>query len=214
MTTNHPAMFSKPLLEALRLHMGGVKHVHDPFAGTGQILGTFCDELGIDFTGTDIEDWEGDPRVKLGDSTDAGTYPDKEFTIVTSPTYGNGINDHFAPKDNSIRRTYRVGLNKDLHLNNTGRYGVRGGKKSIDKYWQIHNQVLDVWASLSAGGWLNVSDFIHSNKTVPLTDQWCDAIMVREGLIQQRIDIETKRFKYGSNRDRRANSEQWIQFQF
>lgn len=94
----HPARYSAVLLDALRPILAAAPHVHDPFAGTGERLGALCDELGVSFTGTEIEpEFAEDRRVMVGDSRDAGTYPRLPHWIVTSPVYPNGMADNFRP---------------------------------------------------------------------------------------------------------------------
>jgi hypothetical protein len=108
-TAKHPARFSKEILEVLRIELASAPWVHDPFAGTGERLGALCDELGVGFSGTELEaPFIVDGRVKQGDSRDPEAYPVKvairdvglwpSYWIVTSPVYPNGVADHFRPK--------------------------------------------------------------------------------------------------------------------
>jgi hypothetical protein len=100
--TTHPARFSGPILDVLRTELSGAPWVHDPFAGTGERLGHLCDELGVPFSGTEIEEpfIVDAARVWCGDSRDPSTYPTplvgiEHYWIVTSPVYPNGMTDHF-----------------------------------------------------------------------------------------------------------------------
>lgn len=107
----HPARYSAALLDHLRPILADAPHVHDPFAGTGERLGALCDELGVTYTGTELEaPFIVDPRVRQGDSRSWRTYPCARpcagrcpvartgpYWIVTSPVYANGMADNFRP---------------------------------------------------------------------------------------------------------------------
>ena len=107
---HHPARYSAVLLDTIRPALAGAPHVHDPFAGTGERLGALCDELGVTYSGTEIEpSFIVDPRVRQGDSRRWPTYPPfwpvqpgsaperVPYWIATSPVYANGMADNFRP---------------------------------------------------------------------------------------------------------------------
>lgn len=105
MTAAHPARWSPQIIDVLRTELAGAPWVHDPFAGTGERLGALCDEIGVEFSGTELEEaFIVDPRVVPGDSRDNRTYPRLPwpaigwgpYWIVTSPVYPNGMADHFV----------------------------------------------------------------------------------------------------------------------
>lgn len=200
----HPAQYSKEIIEALEPLLKDSPAVFDPFAGTGERLGQLCDKLQINFSGIDIEDWEGDSRILLGDATQASSYPDCEHHLVTSPTYANGMNDHFEPKDDSTRRTYRVGLGRALHDNNTGRYGIRSGSRSFDRYKELNEQAVGLWMAEKV--FLNVSDFIHKNEVYPLVDWWKELMESRYKLVEE-VLVHTPRYRFGDNHGARVDSE-------
>lgn len=216
----HPAQWSPEIIEVLRekFTQHNVRRVHDPFGGTGVRLGRLCDRFPNGrlrpnrriFTATDIEDWpDKDPRVRVGDSTDGDTYPPDEIDgvplwVVTSPVYPNGMADHFAPKDTSRRHTYRVALGRELHPNNAGRYSVRGGKLAERRYWELMDLCVRWWPDRVM---VNISDFIHSGRTYPLADMWWMTLDDFGYDLIERIEIPTRRQRYGANRDLRAESE-------
>jgi hypothetical protein len=206
----HPATYSDQLLP----HLGEAVAawglpVHDPFAGTGTKLGRLCDELGLDFTGTEIEpELIADPRVRHGDSIDAETYPAREYVICTSPTYGNGMNDHFKAKDDSKRMNYRWalaqinGYDRELHVNNSGRYGVaeRRSAGSERHYWRVNRACVAHWPDRCL---VNVKDVgPYGGELVPLVGRW---IVLLEGFgyeIVKRVDVECPGNKNSPNRER------------
>lgn len=213
----HPAPYSKQIIEALEtiLPEYGYKNIIDPFAGTGIRLGDLCEKLSINFYPTDIEDWG--TGVPIGDATDLTVYAwaknRDDTTIVTSPTYANAMNDHFNPKDNSDRRTYRIGLGKSLHENNTGRYGVRAGKKSMNKYMDLHRQAIDNWTNCNLPAIVNVSDFIHKKEVYPLVDWWKREMKFVGYKLVEEVDVATPRYRFGKNNEARVEVEKVMVFQ-
>lgn len=156
----HPAPFTASIITSLAalipLHVAPHRGIHDPFGGEGVRLGELCDAIGYRFSGTDLEPWrDGDRRVTLGDSTDPASYPSWPFAVVTSPTYNNGVNDHFRPSDTSHRLTYRVAAGHELHPNNTGRWSGRGSKRSEAEYWRLTREVVKHWPDVAL---VNVKD--------------------------------------------------------
>lgn len=98
----HPARYSAELISAFAVELFDCPHAHDPFAGTGERLGSLCDEMGVTFSGTELEGvFIRDPRVWPGDSRDPWTYPRcrdiEPYWVVTSPVYANGMADNFKP---------------------------------------------------------------------------------------------------------------------
>jgi Protein of unknown function (DUF3631) len=212
----HGAQYSKQLLKDLArpLAAWGLP-VHDPFAGLGVVLGRLCDDLGLPFTGTEIEPcWIVDSRVDAGDSTNADTYPTGEYVICTSPTYGNGCGDDmpYRPKSPYTYNTYRhwkgetLGHDEPLLDNNTGQYTLRHGSERAERrYWGIHRAALAHWPDRVI---VNVKDFPHRNtETYPLTEKW-RALLEEHGYeILKQHDPETQGNRYGENRERRVETE-------
>lgn len=216
----HPAPFSMEVIDAFRplLHWGD--RVHDPFAGGGERLGALCDELGLVFTGTDIEpEFASDPRIVQGNACDPFSYPLPGFTVVTSPAYPNGIADHFEAKDSSRRRTYRqtlakiLGQDRPLHEDNQGRYGYRGtplSSTSRAMYWNIASRAIDAWTEAGAmRALVNLSDFKWGNGSViePVVDGWAQRLMAGGWRITKAHKVNTPRDGYGANQDEKVDFE-------
>jgi hypothetical protein len=206
----HPAPFTDSIIDTLRLLLREHDRrpawcaVHDPFAGEGRKLGALCDQLGVLFTGTDLETWrDRDSRVQAGDSTDPATYPRHLHVIVTSPTYNNGVNDHFQPKDSSRRLTYRVRLGRPLQLSNTGRYSGRGSKRGEREYWRITREVVAIWPRRV---FVNVKDSTRGDDVYPLVQMWTD-LLVEFGYEVERVDVECPGWRFGTNSQARADTE-------
>lgn len=215
---HHPARFSPQVLEAIfpYLTKQGLP-VHDPFAGTGERLGVLCDELGLTFTGCEIEpEFIQDDRVYHGDSTEAESYPWHAnpamadcWCVVTSPVYPNGMTDHFQPRDSSVRKTYRIalakmlGFDRPLHVNNMGRYGPRGGKKAANRYWDIAARAVAHWPNRAL---VNMSDCIHDGNVYPAVTTW-RTLLETAGYNTYTVRVSTLRMRFGENRDLRPDAE-------
>lgn len=207
-TGKHPAPFTDSIIEALAdiipERIPPWRIIHDPFAGEGKRLGALCDRLGYVFTGTDLEPWlDADPRVAVGDSTDPTTYP-LGFAVVTSPTYNNGVNDHFEPKDDSRRLTYRVRAGRELHENNTGRYSGRGSKRGEEAYWRITNDVVKHWSDIAL---VNVKDSTRAGEIYRLTRMWENLLADHGYDTIDWVDVPCPGWRFGSNSEVRADSE-------
>jgi hypothetical protein len=155
---DHRAQFTPALLAVLPVEWIAGRAVFDPFAAKGCRLGAWCDERSIAFSGFDLQAWPGrDPRVLQADATKADCYPPGQHIIVTSPTYGNGMNDHFRPKDPNRRdNTYRTWRGEDLHENNSGRYTCRHGGEKERRYWEINEAAVATWAARGFDAIVNV----------------------------------------------------------
>lgn len=211
MTTDgkHPAVFTDSIIEALAdlipRYAPSLPIVHDPFAGEGLKLAALCERLGYMFSGVDLEPWPNrDRRVVVGDSTDPATYPVGDWhAIVSSPTYNNGCNDHFEPRDTSRRLTYRVAAGHALHENNTGRYSGRGSKKGEAAYWRITREVVKHWPDVV---FVNVKDSIRNSEVYPLVDLWVE-LLDSYGYRIKNSRVACPGWRYGSNHDARLNTE-------
>lgn len=211
MTTEgkHPAPFTDSIIEALAdiipANVPAGHIVHDPFGGEGVRLGALCDRIGYTFSGTDLEEWKGgDPRIVLGDATDSATYPIAPHAVVTSPTYCNGVNDHFEAKDFSRRLTYRSRAGHALHPNNTGRWSGRRSKKGEVEYWRITYASVKNWPDIVI---VNVKDSIRRVVEIyPLTDLW-EALLKDHGYTVKRADVPCPGWRFGANGQARVDTE-------
>jgi hypothetical protein len=204
----HPAPFTDSIIDELAelIPRYAPSHavVHDPFAGEGTKLAALCERLGYFYSGTDLEPWPNrDRRVQVGDSTDPSTYPLDWYVIVTSPTYNNGVNDHFEPKDDSRRLTYRSRAGHELHSNNTGRWSGRGSKKGETEYWRITRDVVKHWPDVAL---VNVKDSTRAGEIYRLTFLW-SSLLEEYGYEVEWVDVPCPGWRYGANSQARVDSE-------
>lgn len=224
----HPARFSKEIIDVMVEILQGyqsvtpIQHLHDPFAGTGERLWELAGRLEPRpwITGTEIEpEFIVNPWIRVGDATDPTTYPTPPYVIITSPSYPNGIADHWEAKDDSRRNTYRaalktiLGYDRSLSINNLGRYGYRGtGSLSSKraKYWQLADRCICNWSGATMV-LLNVSDFMWSkggfDHIEPVVASW-RAIMEKHGWeAKSVVPVGTPRLRYGTGSDKRVEVE-------
>jgi hypothetical protein len=212
-TRNHGAQFAPALLDALPVEWFDKNdRVLDPFAGVGQRLGSWCDLHGFTFHGFDIEEWpDHDPRVGWGDATDPACYPPGRWRVVTSPTYGNGCNDHFTPKDpNRDDNTYRTWLGRDLHPHNSGRYTVRNGGWKEQRYWNIERQAVAIWAERGFDALVNLKDFPYHHGTYPLVARWRQLLAEYGYTVADPVQVPTPGLRRGTNTDTCLDYEVWL----
>lgn len=209
--TLNPAPFSDNIIDALRdlipEHVPAGFTVFDPFAGHGTKLGALCDELGYTFAGRDLEKWTPrDKRVKTGDATRVKTYPAHGlWVVVTSPSYNNGVNDHFKPSDTSRRLTYRSRLGHELHPHNTGRYSGRASARGEEEYWRLHDECVQHWPDIVI---VNVKDSYRAGKLYPLGAKWI-GLLKRYGYAVHAEKVDVRGWRYGTNHEARREFE-WI----
>jgi hypothetical protein len=204
----HPAPFTDSIIDELASliprYVPDGAIIHDPFAGEGTKLAALCERLGYAYTGTDLEPWPNrDSRVKVGDSTDPLTYPDGPFVVVSSPTYNNGVNDHFKPNDASRRLTYRSRAGHELHPNNTGRWSGRSSAKGEAEYWRITREVVKHWPDVAM---VNVKDSIRVGEIYRLCSLW-SRLLEEHGYEIEWVDVPCPGWRYGSNNKARVDSE-------
>jgi hypothetical protein len=208
----HPAKWSPEILEEIApIIRAWQLPVHDCFAGTGERLGKLCDQLGLVFTGTEIEpEFARDPRVQPGDSTMPLTYPGRPYCVVTSAAYPNGMSDHFKASTVKGRNTYRqalariLGYDRPLHLNNMGRYGARYGRRSLRRHYDIARRCVPHWPELVI---VNVSDFVMASQMHDVVGPWTGILTDAGYRITDTIPVVTRRQGHGANREARADHE-------
>lgn len=211
---SHPAKFSDEIIEDIAFTLSKYKFpthgvILDPFAGTGKIS-RLRNNLNFPFTGqiicNDIDDWGNAHSVEFYHvDSEILTLSNKVGAIITSPTYGNRMADHFEPKDDSKRYTYRLGLGKDLNPENTGR--MHFGDKYKEKHKRIYKNVSSLLAP--AGLFIvNVSDFIR-NKTeiVPVNDFHHQALVELGYDLLNVSYVKTRRMRNGRNGQSRVDHE-------
>lgn len=212
--TAHPCPWTPAILDALapRLDELGLP-VHDPFAGDGLRLGELCDQLGLPFTGTEIEaPFIQDARVRAGNSRDPATYPQGQYVVCTSPVYPNGMTDHFHARDGSRRHTYRqrlaaiVGHDRPLHEDNMGRWGNRHRRSAASeaRHWQLAWECVQHWPT-----WVlvNVKDVVAATYRVAVVAHW-KGLLVQAGYhIAEELRVPTPGQRHGANGHLRDDHE-------
>jgi SAM-dependent methyltransferase len=205
----HPARFSDEILPVIAAAVPPAEYprVLDPFAGVGRIH-----DLGNLTVGVEIEpEWARARPGTIVANALALPFPDESFdAVATSPTYGNRLADHHEARDGSVRHSYTHDLGRKLHPNNSG--AMHWGPE----YRTFHSRA---WASvvrvLRPGGRfvLNVSDHIRDHERKRVTD-WHVETLTKLGLHEiDRVDVPTKRMRYGANADARVDAEHVITFE-
>ena len=210
MSNNHPAKYTDVIVPVLAEYAQGATSILDPFAGTGRIFWLHEYLPGVRIEGLEIEpDWETDPRTTIGDALNPPWGPNTFDAIVTSPTYGNRLADHYKAKDGSRRRSYRHSLGRDLHPNNSGR--LQWGKK----YRVFH---VEAWGAilplLTPGGVfvLNIADHIRNWKR-QYVSRWHFETLCAMGLTPERgRKVVTPGLRDGENRELRIGYEYVMKF--
>jgi hypothetical protein len=202
-TPDHPARWTPAILDSVTMWLERIGlAIHDPFVGTGVRLGTRADQLGLAFTGTDIEAWPGaDPRVRVGDSADPATYPTWPFVVVTSPVYfGNRILSDYVngpTKQTKLagRHAYGISLGRPLDRRNLARLCREASRERHDAAHRAIAQLWDEWAIVNIDG--------------PIAGQWLHKILEPVGyLLVERIDVATPRLGGGiAGADKRSGFE-------
>lgn len=187
----HPARFSKAVLDVVKPlidHYG--LPVHDPFAGTGERLGRAVRGMLLEYSGTDIEEWQDmDWGVAIGDSRVAATYPRGDFLVVTSPVYfGNRISSDYVegPLDTTKsrgRHAYGISLGRPLHPDNMARLCRATKREEHDTF------ALEVMKHWRYRALLNVD--------APLANQWVRIAWMAGYITTARIPAKTRRLQGG-----------------
>lgn len=203
----HPARYSRGMLKIFASYLQDGWRVLDPLAGTGKAgrlkhfgkeITVVCNELEPEWALEDsVDEWH------YGDAAHMDWAIDGEFdALVFSPVYGNRMSDTYT--DHTKRITYRAGLGRPLHPENTGQ--LQWGEKYRVKHLAIYNECVRV---LRAGGLMlcNVSNHIRDGVEVPVAP-WHLACLRELGLaLVQTHEIETPRVRLGKNYDKRVGCE-------
>lgn len=140
-------------------------------------------------------------RLIQGITTTTGTYIGEGY--LHHNTYNNGVNDHFDPKDDSKRLTYRVRAGHELHPNNTGRWSGRGSKKGEAEYWRITRECVQHWPDVV---FVNVKDSMRAGEIYPFVSIWID-LLHGYGYQIRNSRVACPGWRYGSNHDARLSTE-------
>lgn len=211
-TREHEAQWTPAILAAIAPLIPRATWVHDPFAGTGHRLGQVADVHGWIFTGTEIEpEYIVDRRVRFGDATDRASYPANDHLLVTSPTYPNGMADHFKASDPTDRHTYRqalhriLGYDRPLHPNNMGRLNLRRGRKIAAEYWRLAEAAVSCWSAPTV--FVNMKDVVVDHQVVAVVDDWV-RLLDRYGYeVIERFEVACPGQRHGANGAARVDRE-------
>lgn len=214
----HPAKYSDALIPliAVILRRYNVKSVFDPMAGTGKI----GEIRKYGFEGRiDCNDIEPDWIIGLEKKWDTFTFQDASYfynigngaidCICTSPTYANRLADHWNPKDNSKRFSYKFNIGRELHSENTG--NKHWGKAYREKHEAIW---LECYRILKSNGLLilNISNHIRGGKEI-FVSEWHREILKNIGFVLIELHrIKTPRLRFGANSSLRVEFENLFVF--
>jgi tRNA G10 N-methylase Trm11 len=162
--------------------------------------------LGYRSVGVELEpEWAGaHPKTICGDALHLPFGVDAFDALVTSPTYGNRMADDFEARDSSHRNTYRHQLGRPLSP------GSSAGMQWGPRYRAFH---YGAWAEAARvvrpGGiaLVNVSDHIRKGERIPVVDYHVEALARSGWAVLRRVEVSTPRLRYGSNHDKRVESE-------
>lgn len=236
----HPAQYSPYLIpvlaDALRRSSSFVANpsdaprgfLLDPCAGLGHRLAEIADLAGFRPVGVEIERGYFEagathPCVWNADSTKLDDLIPRPACVdawVCSFTYPGGMNDDFKARDASKRNTYihrlreHLGDDYELSENSTARHGIRKGSRSIARYCELHEKILDqVTRVLKPGGIavVNVKDVYKAGELGFATALWFLEQLEARGytLLSWRM-IPAQGLREGSNREVRAEFEDVI----
>jgi len=129
------------ILQRYRIHK-----ILDPFAGTGRIF-RLWDSLDVDITAVEIEPkWaKMHPCTTVGDALNLPeSWVGRYQAIVTSPTFGNRMADHFVDSQvdedgnpKYVRNTYFHCLGEELQPNNSGQLPFGPDYCVFEQQWMI-----------------------------------------------------------------------------
>jgi hypothetical protein len=224
----HPAKFSEEILQLLtRLvdeetrRVGRRLRVVDAMGGVGRVH-----ELDADTVHGDLQiRWAACRRPSVQADAAACPFRAGSFDVwVSSPDYGNRMNDHYRNRDLhkpcegrgcrgckqsglSPRKNYYVANGGPLHERNGARYHWGPRWKAIREA-----AYAEIPRLLAPGGLclLNVSDFVRDRKVVDAVD-WHRGALLRAGLeADVMYAVPTKRMRRGENYDARVPFEHVI----
>jgi hypothetical protein len=99
-------------------------------------------------------------------------------------------------------------LGHPLDPDNSGRYSIRGGERSLDLYWAIVRSAVQCWVDCDAPAAVNVKDFIHEGTLYPLADRWARLMRSYGYQVGHRVQVGTPGMRNGRNREARSSYEE------
>lgn len=239
-SNDHPAMFSKELIEPLARSIRGRRHVLDPFAGTGRVH-SIAEAAGVSrSTGIElerewanVEEFPGPKRSQVvGDSLLVlPTFRARTFdAVLTSPAYGNRMADKHEAKDSckSCNGAGVVGAAEcrtcrgtGLSRRNTYRHRLGrplsenngGGLQWGAEYRDLHRAIWEASIRVLAPGGVfvvNCSNHIRLGQVIDVCGWHRDVLAELELTIVDVIEVETRRQRHGANHQLRVAGEQII----
>ena len=237
---DHPAMFSRELIEPLAATIRGRRRVLDPFAGTGRIH-AIAEAAGVRrSTGIELEpEWANVDlfpgrrrRQIVGDSMQVlRRYKPGAFdAVLTSPAYGNRMADKHEAKDSCKQcdgsgvegsAECRVCKGTGLSRRNTYRHRLGrplsenngGGLQWGSEYRDLHRAIWKASVRVLAPGGAfvaNCSNHIRLGQVIDVCG-WHTDVLVELGLdVVEVIEVETRRQRHGANAQLRVAGEQII----
>lgn len=208
----HGARYSVELIPEIVNLLQGVQNIIDPFGGTGERLAIIAEKLNCVATGVEIEPEfivKHDVVIR-GDATQLQFCNDCFDGAVSSPTYGNRMNDNYQGCEGWNYSTYRAWLGRPLTENSTA-----GVKFPSRKYKKLHELA---WAELyrvlcpGAPFVLDIKDFMKGEQVIPVS-QWHYDTLVNIGFKPvQVMRVPVSGMQNGENRDKRIGVENLILF--
>ncbi len=231
---DHPAKFSKSILEVIRELLVDVSgDVLDPFAGVGGVH--FLARTGLRTFGVELErEWAAcHQNTKVGDATKLRYKDDRFDAVVTSPCYGNRMADHHVAKDpckaceGKGRVRGKVGGSvvcvscKGTKLSRRHTYTHRLGRKLTEgnsgamawdtpAYRALHRKAwAEVHRVLKPGGLfvLNISDHLRDGVRQPVTAQHLEVVLGTSLKLIEIVPVATPRNRQGANAGQRVDGE-------
>jgi tRNA G10 N-methylase Trm11 len=207
----HPAVFSNAFLPIFSKYLQGCKNALDPFAGTGKIAQVkkygwdgivLANEIETEWAATCILNGCDGVFSMDAEKLTRRILPAVD-AIVTSPTYGNRMADHFRANDASRRITYTHCLGRDLSRENTGKmpFGNAYKEKHAACYSSFRDLLADDGLFI-----LNTKNFIKDGGLVDVT-----AFHVRElqkyFILMETIRVPCQGMRFGANSKLRVDFE-------
>lgn len=203
---DHPARYSKEILDAFANVIPDNARVLDPMAGTGKIFDLENQRPDLDIYAVEIEpEWAlMHAKTTIGNALYLD-WPDGFFdAIAVSPAYGNRMADRYSPSDPSERHTYAYCLRRQLHEDNGG--AIQWG----DKYKEFH---VKAWREalrvLRIGGVfvLNIKNHIRGGVLQDVAGWHADTLQSLGCEYNARTVISQRGMRHGANWKLRTNEE-------
>jgi tRNA G10 N-methylase Trm11 len=205
----HPARFTPKILPILAGLVQDVKRILDPFAGAGKIFELRNHGVTADIYALEIEpEWAAHhPGITVGNAL-ALPWPNSYFdAIVTSPTYGNRMADHFTDHQRHKRyqrHTYRHCLGRPLHPENSGQLQWGEAYRAFHRNaWREAHRVLQPGGIFI----LNCKNHIRAGHIQDVTGWHINHIKSLGFTLEQQIHVPTPGHRHGANHAQRLDYE-------